>query len=331
MRKIIILASIVTAVVTTAAAIFLLDVKVQKPAGDVQGELRTTNDLKLPDEIVADIRSRGRLQRSINDALNNLQHGPGRNNDLFRGRDLGGIGAATGIGAGGGGGSGAGAGAGAGAGGGGSGGRAILENARILGPSLSEDHVRLITTAVEDQLRTVKATYNIPKTVKLNHTTEIALIIDGTNNGGGSQLISTFPGTARDINVSVSNEVSARLTGPPSEVTVSLRGDEKRSITPVAPTRWIWDVIPKTRGTIVLTLDIYAWVRIGNDEKSVEFNTARWPIPVEATYWDITKEYATEIDPVWKAVSAIGSGLVAVLGWFGIKSIKRKPRKPTRR
>src|SRR5262249_19796320 len=60
MRKIIILAGAVGAIATTAAVLFLIYAPSSPPPSPQELELKTAHDLKLPTEIVTDIRSHSR-------------------------------------------------------------------------------------------------------------------------------------------------------------------------------------------------------------------------------------------------------------------------------
>jgi hypothetical protein len=189
-------------------------------------------------------------------------------------------------------------------------------------PSTTNTQIGKARDAIEHQLRTVKGYYNVPKAMRLDESSEIALVIDGTDSAAGLQTINLFAGTATPTSVKISKEASASLTGPPTDVSISLRGGDdsaKKPITAAAPTTWIWDVVPKKRGTVTLTLQVFAWVNVDNSPQPVPFETARWPIVVTATPFQIISAYVTTIAPTWAAIATMLAGIGSLLTWLGFK------------
>ena len=124
--------------------------------------------------------------------------------------------------------------------------------------------------------------------------------------------------------------MSARLTAPQGDAKVTPRSEkqERQSVTRLGLTKWIWDVKPERTGEVVLTLDVYAHVELKSKKQTIpdaEVNvlTERVEIPITVTLWDSTKTYLAELDPVWTTVAAIGSGIGAVLAFFGLRPRKK--------
>jgi hypothetical protein len=173
------------------------------------------------------------------------------------------------------------------------------------------------------------AQYNQSKFLPYGRNTEIVFIIEGDKAGSGDNLIATFPGDPMKTELRREEQMSATLTGPKGDVEITPRGAALQRVSSLNLTKWIWDVEPKRPDTIILTLDVYALLPLDRTKPFLNENvsmmkTQRFAIPVTLTLWDETKFSLDQIDPVWKTVAGFGSGIGAVLVYFGWPKKKDK-------
>lgn len=184
---------------------------------------------------------------------------------------------------------------------------------------------------VYGQLTRVQGHYPRPPLMRVGRASEVSFVIDG-----GPPFARVLHDDLVTVTVDVSDQVSARLRGPGTDVTITLQGKQKRTVNPIGPTTWVWEVTPKVSGKLVLRLDIFAWVKIGDSkapEHEIEIKTAEIPIFVQVTAWDEMKRYAGEVEPLWKVLATVIAGIGGLLAWLGWKPRKRagtkKPKKET--
>jgi hypothetical protein len=174
------------------------------------------------------------------------------------------------------------------------------------------------------QLVQAHAHYPPPLPMRLGRAGEIVFVIEGTVLPVHSQS-HVFRNREAFVSILVSDQVSARLDGPGTDVSIALRGEDKQIVSPIGPTRWTWEVTPKVGGTIVLRLGIFAWVKIGDgrgvasNEHRIEIKTAEIPIFVQVTGWEQIKILAGEVQPVWGATAMVVGGIGSLLVWLGWK------------
>jgi hypothetical protein len=171
------------------------------------------------------------------------------------------------------------------------------------------------------QLAQVHAFYPAPPPMRLGRAGEIVFTVAAATPAVGTQS-HLFGSKESSVSVLVSDQVSARLDGPGTDVSIALRGEDKQIVSPIGPTRWIWEVTPKAGGAVVLRLQLFAWVKIGDagstssNEHKIEIKTAEIPIFVHVTAWEYIKILAGEIQPVWAAVAMVVGGIGPLLAWL---------------
>lgn len=185
--------------------------------------------------------------------------------------------------------------------------------------------------ALYGKLQQFSAQFNWPKTIPFDRSTEMIFIIEGDKRGSGDDLIASFPGDPQKLELRGADQMSVRLSAPKGDATVTPRSDkqERQSVTRLSATKWIWDVKPERTGTVVLTLEVFAHLKLKSKDKAstdaeVNVLTKRVEIPITVSLWDRTKTYVAEIDPVWKTVAAIVGGIGTLLVFLGLWPKKKK-------
>jgi hypothetical protein len=96
------------------------------------------------------------------------------------------------------------------------------------------------------------------------------------------------------------------------------------------PTVWSWDVEAKQDGQQTLEAKLYAILSDGKDKTIRKYvNSFSQTITVsvrELTWGEWIKSLSSEIDAVKAVVVSFSGAVVAILGWFGISSFRRKEK-----
>jgi hypothetical protein len=128
--------------------------------------------------------------------------------------------------------------------------------------------------------------------------------------------------------LSLSPEMAATLSGP--GFTIGQITPEKQSIAEGYPTVWTWDVTAKQEGEQKLEVTLYVLVSEGNEPSRIRVESYSQTISVSVrpqTWGEWLDSVGHGLGSVKTIVLTIGTIVTAVLGWFGIQSRKRPPKK----
>jgi hypothetical protein len=128
--------------------------------------------------------------------------------------------------------------------------------------------------------------------------------------------------------LSLSPEMAATLSGP--GFTIGQITPEKQSIAEGYPTVWTWDVTAKQEGEQKLEVTLYVLVSEGNETSRIRVESYSQTISVSVrpqTWGEWLDSVGHGLGSVKTIVLTIGTIVTAVLGWFGIQSRKRPPKK----
>jgi hypothetical protein len=117
--------------------------------------------------------------------------------------------------------------------------------------------------------------------------------------------------------VSVANELSAQLTGPPDRLDIKLRGDEKmRTISSPVPITWVWDVKPLKPGKTDVTLEVISYIKRDSNKVPVPIKVFQETWQVYSSWWEWLKYWALESEAIRTLLAAV-AGILARLGIDG--------------
>jgi hypothetical protein len=180
--------------------------------------------------------------------------------------------------------------------------------------------------AVASKMRNYPAEYNKPGTLLLGDSTPVQLVVKTNESQDTTPYFKDFAGEVTIATVMVASDVSAKLTGPPDMLQITLRGEDKRTILSPVPITWIWDVKPLKPGKANVTLEVTSYIKKGNDTEPVPFRVLQDTWVVEAHGIEWMKYQIEQIEPIRAFIVAMVAGVAAVLAWFGIKGWgKSKP------
>ena len=187
-----------------------------------------------------------------------------------------------------------------------------------------------VAQKVLKQLSNVPAYYKAPPSIELDKSAQLKLAV-ASNSEFFRKDPDIYSSQSVVLTLSVSRKMSAQLTGPPSDVTVSLRDPEAQDLNPIRENTWTWDVTPKVLEPIKLRLQVFAWVELGDvnqmrsDSHEISIEVADITIPVRVTLWKRVKLYAAEIEPTWALLVSVAAGIAALLAWLGLKPRTKGP------
>jgi len=180
--------------------------------------------------------------------------------------------------------------------------------------------------AIERYLRVVPVRYNVPQSLTYGDVEAISFVIETQGAGSGADRLWGLSGAVVTDEIKVSSEVTAHLSGPGTLVEITPRGGDgpqRKTVSLVAPTQWVWDVKAVGQGTVTLQLEVNAFIPTKDKEATVQWVTFQRHIPIAISRLDRTKIYLSEmgavISPVWAAMGALATAVVAVLAFFGLK------------
>jgi hypothetical protein len=133
-----------------------------------------------------------------------------------------------------------------------------------------------------------------------------------------------FPGTITSAKVKVAEDVSAELTGPKDMIEITLRGEPKRTITNASPVTWIWDVRPLKPGEAQITLEVFSYIKLDDEEHKQQIRVLQDTWVMKAEGLERIKYMISEIEPIQAFIFTLVSALVATLGYFGFKGLSSK-------
>jgi hypothetical protein len=175
-------------------------------------------------------------------------------------------------------------------------------------------------------MRNYPAEYNKPGTLLLGDSTPVQLVVKTNESQDTTPYFKDFAGEVTIATVMVASDVSAKLTGPPDTLQITLRGEDKRTILSPVPITWIWDVKPLKPGKANVTLEVTSYIKKGNDTEPVPIRVLQDTWVVEAHGIEWMKYQIEQIEPIRAFIVAMVAGVAAVLAWFGIKGWgKSKP------
>ena len=205
---------------------------------------------------------------------------------------------------------------------------AIASGAVISGPPQASN--KLIADGIASKLKSFPAEYNKPRTLLLGDSTPVQLVIKTNENQEIPSLFKGLEGELAKTTALVAQDVSAQLTGPPDMLEITLRGDKMRTITSAAPIVWEWDVKPLKPGKAQVTIEVTSYITSGKDKEPVPIRVIQdtWEVDARGLEW--VKYQIQQIEPIRAFVFTMGTGIAAVLAWFGIKGVgKGKPDSET--
>jgi hypothetical protein len=180
--------------------------------------------------------------------------------------------------------------------------------------------------AVASKMRNYPAQYNKPGTLMLGDSTPVQLVVKTNESQDTAPYWRAFAGEVSIATVMVASDVSAKLTGPPDLLQITLRGEDKRTILSPVPITWIWDVKPLKPGKANVTLEVTSYIKKGSNTEPVPIRVLQDTWIVEAHGIEWMKYQIEQIEPIRAFIVAIVAGVAAVLAWFGIKGWgKSKP------
>jgi hypothetical protein len=183
-----------------------------------------------------------------------------------------------------------------------------------------------LARAVASKMRNYPAEYNKPGTLLLGDSTPVQLVIKTSESQDIAPDFKGFEGEVTMATVMVAKDVSAQLAGPPDMLQITLRGDKMRTILSPVPVTWIWDVKPLKPGKANVTLEVTSYIKNGNDTEPVPIRVLQDTWVVEAHGFEWVRYQIEQIKPIQAFLAAVGTMLVGVLAWFGIKGWgKSKP------
>lgn len=169
--------------------------------------------------------------------------------------------------------------------------------------------------SLADQFKTRKVAYNRPpSTLYLDRPIDISLVIDATAAADPAAQLQGFPGQVVERDVSLSNSVSARLTGVGFDIVSQNPDADRQVLSASTPNRWQWRVTPTEPGAHTLMLDIFGYKTNSLDAEPLD--AYRDQITVEVRQLDSVIRWAKSIQPVFAVIAAIAglmSALIAVL------------------
>jgi hypothetical protein len=169
--------------------------------------------------------------------------------------------------------------------------------------------------SLAEQFKTRKVAYNRPPSILyLDRPIDISLVIDATAAADPAAQLQGFPGQVVERDVSLSDAVSARLTGVGFDIASQNPGAERQVLSSHTPNRWQWRVTPTEPGTHTLMLDIFGYKTNSLDAEPLD--AYRDQITVEVRQLDSVIKWARGIQPLFAVIAAIAgllSALIAVL------------------
>lgn len=175
----------------------------------------------------------------------------------------------------------------------------------------------------EDTIHSVSAQYNLPDELKLGEAIPIVFAIEGDYPGSATAYVKRFEGQTVNTDVRITSQTSVTLTPSPN-VTVKAVTAEKQLVSPMSFTTWQWDVTANDPDKALLTLKVFAWIKASGQKLQTPILTKLIEIPIKVTAWDQVRLVAEKIEPVWKSVAVVVTGVGAFLAWFGLKPTKGK-------
>jgi hypothetical protein len=182
-----------------------------------------------------------------------------------------------------------------------------------------------LASAIASKLKNYPTEYNKPGTLLLGESTPVELVIKTNEKQDTAPFFKDLEGEIKKTTVLVASDMSAELTGPPDRLQITLRGDKMRTILSPVPVTWIWDVKPLKPGKAEVTLEVTSYIKSGKDKEPVPIRVLQdtWLVDARGLEW--AKYQIEQIEPIQAFIVALGSMVVAVLAWFGIKGWGRKP------
>ena len=177
---------------------------------------------------------------------------------------------------------------------------------------------------VRDQLSRVPVAYNKPTELPYRRTRTFSLVIDRGQPGTAGEALQGLPGEVTTVEVDVAREMTARLTGPPADVDISLRGaNERRRVSRYGDTVWTWDVTAKTTGEIPLTAELIAHLQSPEGPEEFSVRTYSDSFVVQVSFIDRVKLWIAAIDPIWAWITgAVATVLGLLAAWAKLRGRK---------
>jgi hypothetical protein len=176
---------------------------------------------------------------------------------------------------------------------------------------------------VAKKLKSYNAEYNKPRALHLGETTSVQLVIPVNRD---QDLFKGLDGDVTFTTMAVADTVSAKLTGTPDQLEITLRNGEMKNITGISPVTWFWDVKPLKPGKTTVTLEVTSYIETGRIKTTVPIRVLQDTWIVEARGFEWVKYQIEQIAPVQAFVFGLGGPVAAVLAWLGIKGFGGKKR-----
>lgn len=170
--------------------------------------------------------------------------------------------------------------------------------------------------------------FNTPPRMRVSSTREIQAVLQAHADVERLRGLITAAGRIEGFDIRVANVMQAELRGVAFHI--SPDGPQEQPTSRSEPTQWTWQVKAKESGAQILTLSLFAKVRVDEQERSRLLKTFTREIEVEvAGSW--AEEIAEALQP-WQeiaaALTAIGGALWGAYVWWRKHMRRRRPAGP---
>ncbi|ARN80719.1 hypothetical protein B1812_06125 [Methylocystis bryophila] len=166
------------------------------------------------------------------------------------------------------------------------------------------------------EIKTV--TFNKPNILYVGESTEIQAILDtkALSDLEKNDLFRGLPGERAERTVRVHKYLSAYLKADPQMLSITPKDDKLRRTDENEKLYWSWYIVPLRVGNIRISFDIFSQDNPAAGSPVSEALVMHETWTAQARGFELIKYYVSEIQPIYAALAAAGTGMAGLIGFF---------------